>query len=116
MKDVGRLLVAALRTPTSSQERILKVNSFTATGKEILAEFEKQTGTKWHVGYTSIEKLRELEREAWEKNSPLKTVFTLRRIWTEGGTLYEHRDNGSIGFEEEERLDEQVEKMIALYN
>jgi hypothetical protein len=116
MKDVGRLLIAALRTPTSSQERILKVNSFTATGKETLAELEKQTGAKWNVSYTSLEELRELEREAWEKDSPLKTVFTLRRIWTEGGTLYEHRDNGSIGFEEEEGLDKQVEKMIALHN
>jgi hypothetical protein len=116
MKDVGRLLVAALRTPTSSQERILKVNSFTVTGKEALVEFEKQTGAKWDVNYTSLEELKKLETEAWEKDNPLKTVFTLRRIWTEGGTLYDERSNSSIGFEGQgEGLGEQVRKMIELH-
>jgi hypothetical protein len=49
-------------------------------------------------------------------DSPPKTVFTLRRIWTEGGTLYDDRSNGSIGFEgQEEGLEEQVRKMIELH-
>ena len=64
MRDVGRLLVAALKTPTSNSERILKVNSFTVTGKEALAEFEKQTGAKWEVSYTSLEELKGLEAQA----------------------------------------------------
>lgn len=113
MKDVGRLLVAALQTPTTLRERILKVNSFTTTGKKALAEFEKQTGTQWEVKYTALEDLERFEQEAWEKGDPLATVFTLRRIWTQGGTLYAHRDNGKIGFEgKEETLEEQIAKSI----
>lgn len=114
MRDVGRLLVAALTTPTSSSERVLKVNSFTTTGKQALEEFERQTGRKWEVGYTGMDELRELERKAWEEDSPVKTPLTLRRIWTEGGTLYEKRDNGQIGFEEGlETLADQVKNTIA---
>jgi nucleoside-diphosphate-sugar epimerase len=112
-RDVGRLLVAALTTPTNENERILKVNSFTVTPKEVLAEFEKQTGAKWEVSYTSLEKLKKTEQEAGEKDSPLKTAYTLRRIWTEGGTLYEQSDNSKIGFEDAETVKAQVKEAIA---
>ncbi|KAF2827552.1 NAD(P)-binding protein [Ophiobolus disseminans] len=111
-KDVGRLLVAALKTPTTEHQRILKVNSFTVTSKEVLAEFEKQTGAKWEVSYTPIDVLKKAEKEAWEKDSPVKTVYTLRRIWNEGGTLYEESDNGKIGFKGTETVEEQIRKII----
>ncbi|KAF9701623.1 hypothetical protein EKO04_000779 [Ascochyta lentis] len=114
MRDVGRLLVAALKTPTADSERILKVNSFTATGKEAVAEFEKQTGAEWNVSFTSLEELKKLEQQAWEEDWPSKTPLTLRRIWTEGGTLYERRDNGKVSFEDGlETLTDQVRNIIA---
>jgi nucleoside-diphosphate-sugar epimerase len=111
-KDVGRLLVAALKTPTSEKERILKVNSFTVTSKEVLAEFEKQTGAKWEVSYTPMEELRKAEQEAWDKGSPFGTIYTLRRIWSEGKTLYDESDNGKIGFTDAETMEEQVSMVI----
>jgi hypothetical protein len=46
--------------------------------------------------------LKQLEQETWAKDSPLKTVLTLRVIWYEGGTLYDERSSGSIGFEGQE--------------
>ncbi|KZM22536.1 uncharacterized protein EKO05_0009527 [Ascochyta rabiei] len=114
MKDVGRLLVAALKTPTADSERILRVNCFTTTGKGAVAEFEKQTGAKWDVSVTSLEEFKKLEQQAWEEDWPWKTPITLRRIWTEGGTLYEKRDNGKIGLEDGlETLADQVENIIA---
>jgi nucleoside-diphosphate-sugar epimerase len=112
MNDVGRLLVAALVTPTNESPRTLKVNSFTTTPDEILAEFEKQTGSKWKVSYTPLDKLKQLEKEAWEKQSPIATVYTLRRIWTEGGTLYETRDNEEVGNPPTETLQQQVKKAL----
>jgi nucleoside-diphosphate-sugar epimerase len=116
MRDVGRLLVAALQTPATSSERVLKVNSFTTTSKAALAEFEQQTGENWDATYTGLEDLKSLEKEAWEKDSGLKTVYTLRRIWTEGGTLYETRDNLKIGLDAElETLADQVKKAIATH-
>jgi nucleoside-diphosphate-sugar epimerase len=112
-KDVGRLLVAALKTPTKDNERILKVNSFTVASDEVLAEFEKQTGAKWTVDFTPVEMLKKAEQEAWEKDSAFKTGYTLRRIWVGGGTLYEQSDNSKLGFVELETLEEQVKKVIA---
>jgi len=97
MFDVGKLLVAALKHPDVSRNRALKVNSFTTTPNAIVAEFESQSGgAKWDVSHISLARLKELEKEAWEKQVPLATAFTLKRIWAEGGTLYKKRDNGDI--------------------
>lgn len=114
MRDVGRLVVAALRRPTAEAERILKVKSFTTTPADVLQEFERQMGAKWDVAYTSLEELKRLEEEAWEQDSGLKTVYTLRRIWTEGGTLYESNDNDKIDMREGdmETVESQVRKAI----
>lgn len=108
------LVVQALLHPEASRNRALKVNSFTTTPEEILAEFESQCGgEKWTVTYSSFKKLRELEQEAWMAKNPMATVFTLRRIWSEGGTLYEKRDNGLIEAEDTETLADAVRKAIA---
>lgn len=112
MDSVGKLVVAALQHPEASKNATLKVNSFTATPAEILAEYEKQTGSKWDVSYTPLEKLKESEKQAWAEGSPIATAYTLRRIWAEGGTLYEKRDNGLIGDPEMETLADQVRQNI----
>jgi hypothetical protein len=109
---VGKLTVKALLHPESSKKRALKVNSFTTTPLEIVSEFEKQTGEKWAVSYTGLDKLRKLESEAWENKNPFAPIFTLRRIWAEGGTLYEKRDNGVIDGEETESLEDAVRDAI----
>ncbi len=97
MIDVGKLVVLALSHPEASRNKALRVNSFTATGSEILQEFEKQTGGQpWKVSYTPLDTLKKLEREAWDAGNPYAVGFTLRRIWAEGGTLYEKRDNHLI--------------------
>ena len=111
--SVGKLVVGAVLHPEASKNATLIVNSFTTTPEEILAEYEKQTGSKWDVSYTSLEKLKELEKAAWAEGSPLGTLFTLKRIWTEGGTLYDHRDNGKIGEPQMETVADQVSQIIA---
>ncbi|PYH89946.1 isoflavone reductase family protein [Aspergillus ellipticus CBS 707.79] len=110
--DVGTFVVHTLTHWDAARNRALKLNSFTTTPAEILAEFEKQTGATWSVEYTSLDKLKELEAEAWEKGAPAATVFTLRRIWTEGGTLYERRDNEDIGVTHTATLGELVTDSI----
>ncbi|KAI8948840.1 hypothetical protein F4801DRAFT_435991 [Xylaria longipes] len=97
MPDVGKLLVAALHHPTEAKGQALKVQSFAATPLEILREFEKQTGAEWTTEHTSNQGLRELEARLWAENKPLATAATLRRIWAEGGTLYEKTDNEKLG-------------------
>ncbi|KAI1641120.1 isoflavone reductase family protein [Biscogniauxia mediterranea] len=96
MADVGRLLVAVLLHPETSDNRALKVNSYTTTPHEILAEFERQMETKWEVSYTPLDELKAHEQRAWEEGKPYATLYTLRRIWTEGGTLYDQTDNAAL--------------------
>ncbi len=110
--SVGRLLVAALQHPVASRNRVLIVNSFTTTPDDILAQFEKQTGAKWEVWYTDLKRLKEIEEQAWKNQDPIAAVFTLRRIWTEGGTLCEKRDNGLIGDPPMETMADQVRQAI----
>ncbi|KAL4950170.1 hypothetical protein BDW69DRAFT_60985 [Aspergillus filifer] len=103
-EDVGKFVVATLTHWSSAVGRALKVNSFTTTAHEILKEFESQTGAKWDVKYIPLNQLKDAENEAWAQNLPSATGLTLRRIWAEGGTLYEKRDNGDIGVGEGETI------------
>ena len=113
MVDVGKLLVAALQQPDVSKNRALKVNSFTATPNEVVQEFEKQTGAqKWDVKYTPRDELLKLENKAYGDDSPLKTAYTLRRIWADGKTLYSKRDNEELGFHDAHSLSEAVKQSI----
>ena len=41
--------------------------------------------------------LKDAEKAAWDSDKPAATLFTLRRIWASGGTLYDKTDNESIG-------------------
>ena len=110
-RDVGRLLVKSLLHPNESRNRALIVNSFTTTPLEIVAEFEKQTGgEKWEIEYTSLEKLKDWEEKAWAEGAG--TVFTLKRIWAEGGTIYDSRDNGLIDGEDTDGLADAVRLSI----
>jgi hypothetical protein len=113
-QSVGKLLVASLHHPTESRNRALKVNSFTTTPLDVVAEFERQTGSKWDVSYTPRDELVAKEKEAWDSGStPAGTAHTLRRIWADGGTLYAETDNEKLGFKgQEEGLASQVKKMI----
>ncbi|KAJ5894587.1 hypothetical protein N7495_006278 [Penicillium taxi] len=116
--SVGRFVVETLLTSTPEiRNRPLCVNSFTTSPAEIQAEFERQTGEKWSdISYNSLDTLRALEAKAWESGSPFATVLTLRRIWTEGGTLYETRANGLIGEPETLTLEEVVANEIKRVN
>ncbi|RMZ80947.1 hypothetical protein DV738_g2444, partial [Chaetothyriales sp. CBS 135597] len=112
MVDVGKFVVAALLNGNASKNATLIVHSFTATPHEILAEFEEQTGTKWDVSYTSLDRLREIEKEEYQVYSALATVATLRRIWTQGGTLYKYYDESILGSIDTETISSQVQASI----
>ncbi|GAP91221.1 putative isoflavone reductase family protein [Rosellinia necatrix] len=114
MPDVGKLVVAALRHPDEAMGKVLKVQSFVTTPLAIVREFEKATGAEWVVNHTSNQALRELEARLWDEDNPLATAATLRRIWAEGGTLYEQTDNAKLGLgsEDMETLGEVVGRAV----
>lgn len=105
---MGKFLVGALLDPGQSRNTTLIVHSFTATPHEILAEYEEQTGCTWERSYTSVERLKEIEKEEYQVYSPLALVATLRRIWTSGGTLYKFYDDMSLGSIDTENIYSQV--------
>lgn len=92
--------------------KALKVNSFTTTTNQIVNEFEKQTGEKWSVSYISLDHFKHLERKAWDEGNPAATIYTLRRIWAQGGTLYEKTDNDLIAAPEPDTLEKAVAQSI----
>ncbi|PSR77488.1 hypothetical protein BD289DRAFT_486476 [Coniella lustricola] len=107
MPDVGRLVVAALRRPevaalpaaaSGGGGKALKVHSFETTPKEVLGVYERLTGgEKWAVKSVPLSQMKEAEDKAWAEGDAKATVLTLRRIWAEGGTLYEKTDNEALG-------------------
>ncbi len=111
MFSVAKFLVGALKHPDVSRNKVLKVRSFTATPNEILAEYEKQTGgQKWQVSYVPEADFRRFEQKAYADGSPLAHLFTLRRIWAQGKTLYDHYDNEALGHTDTESLSQAVAK------
>lgn len=114
MKDTGRFVAAALKNLQETRNRVLIVNSFTTTPRQIVAEYEKQTGGQpWDVSFTSLNELKQLEKDAWSTGNPMAGLATLKRIWTEGGTLYDHRDNGIVGLENNvDTLEDAIESAI----
>ena len=114
MPDVGHFVVTALLHPDVSRNRALKVQSFFASHGDVLAEFEKQTGEKWDVGYTSPEDLKKIEEEAWESDAWYKATSSLRRLWMRGETLYDAGwDNAKLGVDKTETLEQVVANTIA---
>lgn len=98
--SVGKFVVATLRHPEESYGKALKVQSFIVTPKQVLAEYVEQTGAQWTVSSTPLDEVRKLEAKLWEEGSSKATSVTLRRIWAEGGTLYEKNDNAVVGIRE----------------
>lgn len=123
MPDVGKFVVAALRHPDEATTtpgkggggKALRVQSFVATPNEVVAEYERQTGgAPWKVSYVSLADVRAGEARLWAEDHPKATVVTLRRIWAEGGTLYDTTDNEAIGVRagETETMDEVLRRLL----
>ncbi|KAK8230787.1 isoflavone reductase family protein [Phyllosticta capitalensis] len=130
MRDVGRFLVASLRLPGATHNRALRVHSFVTSPREILREFRRQLNitnandkntanndntTPWTVRHVDLAELQARERRAYERGDPEKGLFSVRRIWTSGGTLYEGqggRDNEVLGDVQRETLEGVVREEV----
>ena len=113
MADCGRALLGVLQHPEACDGKVITVHSFVTTPHAILREFERQMNAKWSVEYTPLADLRLLEDQAWAQSNPLATFYTLRRIWTEGATLYAKVDNEIIGLTKTDTLEMVVQAAIA---
>jgi len=115
MRDVGKFVAATLKSPEASFGKALKVQSFVVTPNEVLAEYERQTGSQWEATRTSLDDIRAFETKLWNEGDPRATLVTLRRIWGEGGTLYAQNDNSVLApqLEDLDSLEAAVKKALA---
>ncbi|KXT15683.1 hypothetical protein AC579_6136 [Pseudocercospora musae] len=112
MADCGRALLGLLQHPEACDAKAIIVHSFVTTPHTILREFERQMNATWSVEYTSLADLRLLEDQAWAQSNPLAALYTLRRIWTQGATLYPQVDNETIGLAKTDTLEMVVQAAI----
>ena len=71
-------------------------------------------GAKFEVQYTPLDELKKLEQAQYKEKGLGATGWILRRIWTEGATLYESRDNEKIGAPAMETLADAVARAIKI--
>ncbi|KXS98408.1 hypothetical protein AC578_1767 [Pseudocercospora eumusae] len=112
MADCGRALLGVLQHPEACDGKAVIVHSFITTPHATLREFERQMNAKWSLDYTSLADLRALEDQAWAQSNPLAALYTLRRIWTEGSTLYSKIDNEAIGLAKTDTLEMVVQAAV----
>jgi hypothetical protein len=71
----------------ASKNATIRVSSIDAKPSEMLVALKKIEGNdNIKARYTSLEEFKKFEQEAWEKAPESATVFTLTRIWFEGGS------------------------------
>jgi hypothetical protein len=58
--------------------------------------------------YIALEDLRQMKKDAWMNGGSMAPIFSLRRIWTEGGTSIGARDNDAIDGNDMETLADAV--------
>lgn len=117
VNSAGTAVVAALRHPEASLNKVLRVASFVATSNQVVSEYEKQLGVKLNVKYVSLADHGAAEQKMWEEGNPWAVLVALRRIWATGGASYDILSNDSIGLDggAMESLDASVRKHIKLY-
>ena len=73
-------------TPEASANATLRVSSIDAKPSEIISALESIENKKIETTYITPEKFRKAEEKAWSEGAPNATVYTLTRIWYEGGS------------------------------
>jgi hypothetical protein len=115
--SAGTAVIAALRHPEASLNKFLRVASFIKTSNQVLSEYERQVGVKFHVKNVPLADHEAVERKMWEEVNPWGTVATLRRIWATGDAMYDTLSNESMGLNDGDKdsLEAAVQKHINMY-
>lgn len=69
MHSIGLAVKNALLVPEATVNRYLFIDSFTVSQNEVLASFEKATGTKWAVEQVDAEEMKKSGLEKMSKGN-----------------------------------------------
>ncbi|KAN0110839.1 NAD(P)-binding protein [Hyaloscypha variabilis] len=83
LSQIGNAVVAVLSKPEETANKVIYVDSFTATQNEILAELEKATDGKWKVTESTTEAAKK-EGEPLFAKGDLAGLFLLLKVITLG--------------------------------
>lgn len=115
LRRVGEALVAVLKRPDTTKNRLLYVQSFRKTQLEVLASLEKATGATWTREFVDSKAF--LEREVnklsvnFSKHAMEEIVFVLGTLdadWTKRGEAFAMEE---LGLEDED-LDKVVQEVV----
>jgi hypothetical protein len=109
-------VLSSLLTPEASANATLRVSSIDAKPSEIISALESIENKKIKTTYITPEEFRKAEEKAWAEGAANATVYTLTRIWYEGGTDFTKKPRAlylSDGKEVEDKaLDQQLFKDV----
>ncbi|KZT61964.1 NAD(P)-binding protein [Calocera cornea HHB12733] len=90
--DTARYVLSAVQAPPeTTKNATLRVQSFTATPAELQKGFENVLGKPLKTIYTPLDTVRKVEKEKQEAKEPAAVVYTLNRIWYEGGSDFSRK-------------------------
>ncbi|KAM5341836.1 hypothetical protein ACJ41O_014867 [Fusarium nematophilum] len=115
LRQVAEALVAVLRRPETTKNRLLYVHSFCKTQLEVLASLEKATGKTWKKEFVDSQEFlkKETDKLAVEftKEAMEEVVFVLGTLDADWRTRGEAFAMKELGLEEED-LDEVVRGIV----
>lgn len=108
--------MSSLLTPEASANATLRVSSIDAKPSEIISAIEAIENKSIKAEYVPVADFKQQEEKAWAEEAPNATVYTLTRIWYEGGSDFTKkpralylRDGKEV---EDKRLEEQLFKDV----
>lgn len=118
LQGISQAVVGVLSSPAETRNRFVKVRSVQACQNELLAAFEKATGTKWSVQRsTTKDKLESGRRKKEEGDGSWVIDLVVAQLYEEGvgrsvvAPSWGESDSPLLGVVEE-TLDEVVEKAL----
>lgn len=104
--------MSSLLTPEASANATLRVSSIDAKPSEIISALESIENKKIKTTYITPEEFRKAEEKAWSEEAPNATVYTLTRIWYEGGSDFTKKPRALYLRNGEEVEDNKLEEQL----
>lgn len=99
-------------TPEASANATLRVSSIDAKASEIISAIEAIEGKSIEASYIPAAEFRQEEEKAWAAGAPNATVYTLTRIWYEGGSDFTKKPRALYLRDGQEVEDKQLEEQL----
>jgi hypothetical protein len=105
-------VLSSLLTPEASANATLRVSSIDNTASEIISAISSIANKSIQATYIPLEEFKKQEETAWKEEAPNATVYTLSRIWYEGGSDFTKKPRALYLKDGKEVEDKQLEEQL----